>query len=215
MDIKLLPEDGEERIYGYEALVSASHRKRRRESFYRSLLRCAALSLLFTAAGCLLVIYSNETGGQAPFRYVCFSPPDGVRGTLKLVFICALLPSVCACLCHIGGGALAFLCDTVAPALYGTVFGCALFCEYDSLASSFSVVSLIDALPGLCFSAVLLAVYTVICPVFASYGRCRREGTATGEDSSECFNYYMISVSVIAAAAFLFLCCSAFFENFG
>jgi hypothetical protein len=107
------------------------------------------------------------------------------------------------------------LCDTAAPALYGTALGCALFRAYDGLASSFSVAALIDALPGLCFAAVLLAVYTVICPVFASYGRCRREGTATGEDSSECFNYYMISVSAIAAAAFLFLCCSAFLGKFG
>ncbi len=214
MDTKLIGDGRDTKVMSIEALSTMALRQRRRESFYRSLLRCFAVCLLFIAAGCLLCIYSDGTGSSAPFAFLPFSPPAGVKDALKLIFLCSVLPSVCAASALLSNGSLSALSDTLAPAVYGTAAGCALYRVYLSLSYSFSFAALIRSLPGLCFTAAVILVYSLVCPVFASYGRCLRRGGVTADDPGSCFTYYAASLTALCAAVALFGLFSAFTDSF-
>ena len=201
MDTKLLEGDTYGTSLGIEALISIASRQKRKEFFYRSLLRSALLTLLFIAFGCFLTICNEEK--SAALRFMQESSPFDVRGMLKELFMLSLIPSVGFALCFSLGGRLCRLCDTVFPAVYGTVCGMFLYVKISPLTASFSVTQMIKLSPYLFFVFSVLTVYTLFCPVCASFGECRRKGTLDGSDPGSCFTYFLTSLTALALSVVL------------
>ena len=201
METKLL--QGEERDHGLgiEALVSIASRQKRREFFYRSLMRCALLTLLFVAFGCFFAIYKEEKGISAAFWHSAL--PFNMRQMLKELFCLSLIPTLCFAVCFSFGGRFCRLCDTVFPAIYATAAGVYFYTRLSILFSSFSVLQAIKTLPYICFALAVITVYTLFCPVCASYGECRRRGGAVSSDGASCFTYYLSSLTALALSVVL------------
>ena len=201
METKLL--QGEERDHGLgiEALISIASRQYRREFFYRSLMRCALLTLLFVAFGCFFAIYNEEKGVTfASYQNVL---PFQLRQMLKDLFRLSLVPTLCFAVCFSFGGRLCRLCDTVFPAIYGTAAGAYFYTELSPLFSSFSALQAVRAAPYICCVLAVITVYSLFCPVCASFGECRRRKSAVSSDSASCFTYYLSSLTALALSVVL------------
>ena len=214
MDTKLLEGEGQGASFGIEALLSIASRQKRRQYFYRSLLRCALLTLLFIAFGCFFAIYAKEKGYTGTFFDLASTPFD-FRGMLKELFLLSLIPSVSFVLCYSFGGRLHGLCDTVIPALYGTAAGMFYYTQLTSLFTSFSVSRTVTLAPYLLQTLCVIAVYTLFCPVCACYGECRRKNSAVSADLQNCFTYYLVSLTVLALSLILRDAALLFFKMFG
>lgn len=213
MDTKLLESEVQEPSLGLEALRSIANRQRRREFFYRSLVRSALLTLLFIAFGCFFAIYLQEKGKAAVF-YSNGTPFD-LRGMLKELFLLSVIPSACFALCFSFGGKICRLCDTVFPAFYGIAAGVYYYRELSSLYTSFSVTFTVKLLPYIVHVLFIIAVYTLFCPVCSSYGECRRQKSAVPEDKNSCFTYYLICITTILLSLVLRDSAATFFKMFG
>ncbi|MBQ7699968.1 MAG: hypothetical protein IJT49_06475 [Clostridia bacterium] len=214
MDIKLL--DGKVRgsSLGAEALISIASRQKRREFFCKSLIRCALLTLLFIAFGCFFAIYAMEKGNT----YVFFEnvpSPFYLRGMLKELFLLSVIPSLCFALCGCFNGRLSRCCDTVFPALYGTVIGFICYTELSGTLLSFSVSAMVKLFPYICHVLIIMSVYTLFCPVCASYGECRRKKSAVYDDLHSCFTYFLMSLTAIILSLILRDLAVLFFKTFG
>ena len=214
MDIKLLEGEVLEMPLGAQALISIASRQKRRQYFYRSLLRCALLSILFIAFGCFFAIYSQERGNTAVINEIGALPFD-FRGMLKELFLQSLIPSVCFALCYFSGGRFYMLCGTFFPALYGTAAGAYFYTRLTSLFTSFSVSYAVSLAPFLAQTLCFITVCTVFCPVCACYGRCRRQNDAANGDLNNCFTYYLISLTVIAMSLIMRDSASFFLKTVG
>ena len=214
MDIKLLEGDVQGSSLGIEALVSIASRHRRREFFYRSLVRSALLTLLFIAFGCFFSIYAMEKGNT--YRFIeNVSAPFDLHGMLKELFTLSVIPSACFALCCCFNGRLSRVCDTFFPALYGTVAGFVCYTELSDLFASFSVSKAIALLPYICQILLSITAYTLYCPVCASYGECRRKKSAVNDDLKSCFTYFLTALTALALSLILRDLTVMFFGMFG
>lgn len=214
MDIRLLDGEVQGVSLGVETLISIASRQRRREYYYRSLLRCALLTLLFLAFGCFFAIYAAEKGYTGAF-FDLASPPFDFRGMLKELFLLSSVPSVCFASCCLFGGRLYRLCDTVFPAVYGIAAGMFYYTSFTSLFTSFSVSRTVTLAPYLAQTLCVIAVYTLFCPVCACYGRCRCRQNAESGDLNNCFTYFLVSLTVISLSLILRDTASFFLKMFG
>ena len=214
MDTKLLEGEGQGTSFGIEALLSIASRQKRRQYFFKSLLRCALLTLLFIAFGCFFAIYAKEKGYTGTFFDLASTPFD-FRGMLKELFLLSIVPSVCFALCCLFCGRLRFLCDTVFPAVYGAAAGMFYYTHLTSLYTSFSVSYAITLAPYLAQTLCVVAVYTLFCPVCACYGECRRKKSAVSADLQSCFTYFLAALTVLALFLILRDTASFFFKMFG
>lgn len=201
MDTKLLEGGTAGTGLGIEALMSIAARQKRREFFYRSFLQCALLTLLFIAVGCFFAIYKVEKGSAAVFLQNAAA--FDFRSMLKELFMLSLLPSACFALCFGFCGRMSRLCDTVFPVVSGAFAGAYYYTAISPLAASFSVTQLLKLSPYLCQTLLILAVYTLFCPVCASYGECRRKNSTDESDTGSCFTYYLISLTVLFLSVIL------------
>lgn len=182
-----------------EAYTAMAERQKRREAFYRSLLRSSALLLLFAAAGCFYMISVKEHG-DGPAVYPFFSgEPFDPRRMVKELFIISLLPTFSFALCFPFKGVPGRCCDTVLPAAAGALSGASSFGVISSYPAPVTAASLALAAPAMLFIVFVMLVYALIFAVCASYARCRRCGTVSGEDGGVCFSYYIMSVTALCA----------------
>ena len=199
MDIKLLADSTDNGI-SCAALAAIAAKSRRRAYFSRSVIRCAAVALLFIAAGCFYTVYVKETGRSLPplrFGYTDIN----VKQMLKDMFFLSVIPvfSLFFSFNRLSG----ILCDRLFPALYGAYAGVYLFRVSNALYSSFSAVDLVAYAPGVIFVLAVLCIYTLFCPVCASYSACLyRSGTAKS-DLDSLLSYFFITLSLICCALLL------------
>ena len=201
MDIRLLDGDVRRTPMSVEALISVSSRRRRKEAFYRSLVRCFSVTLLFIAFGCFFAIY--RSGGK-PYGYV-YSPDTvfDARLMLKQAFGLSVLPVICLFFSFGMRSVLFRLCDTVLPAAYGLYAGAVCFVRISSLCEAYSVSRLLQTAPAIAFTAVIGAVYALLFSVCASYGECRRKDCVTREDSVNCFTYFLYALTAVVLSVVL------------
>ena len=203
MDIRYLVSEKESGSVLIETYTSMADRRKRREAFYRSLLRSASVCLLFAAIGCFYVIYVTEKGGSFGFFAYDAARAMKARDMLKELFVLSFLPCVGFALCFPLRGLPGRLCDTLFPAAYGLLSGGIVYRELTGLSADSSVGAVFRSAPFLLFVVFADLVYTLICAVFASYARCRFSGSATHEDGENCFSYALLSVTALAVLIIL------------
>lgn len=196
--------EGERPIYALteKTLSDMADRQKRREYFFRSAVRCAALTLLFIAAGCFYYIYRREGGHTAAvFRF-----SDGafdIRGVLKRLFFSSLIPVLGLTSCFAFGGRISRLCDTLLPALYGAYSGFALFDAFVRLSASFTVSNTVNSLPFILYTVGVITVYLLFCPVCAAFGECRRREKADDGDIKYCTGCFFAALTALTALSLL------------
>ena len=215
MDIKLLENQKSASDITLRTLKNMADRQKRREFFFKSVLRASLLTLLFIAFGCFLSIYRLEKGHTTELYAVRLSLPFEWRAALKELFFVSAVPVSCFALCFSFGGRLCRLCDTVFPAIYGTYAGALCFSELSRLFSSFSLSYAVKVMPYVVFTALTVMLYTLFSAVCCSYGTYRRNGGDEQADMNGCFTYFMICLTACAALIALRVICCALLEIIG
>lgn len=215
MDIKLLEGSAPGTSLGIEALISVASRQKRKDFFYRSLLRCGCLTLLFIAFGCFLAISKEADGVLFSLFKAEQRAGFDFRAILKELFLLSVFPTVCFSLCFALGGRLCRLCDTVFPALYGTAAGAFYYTEISKLAASFSLSYTLRISPYILHVLLVITVYTLFFAVCASYGECKRKTGTLSSDVNNCFTYFLASLTALVSSVILRDAAVMFFGRFG
>jgi hypothetical protein len=215
MDIRLLENQRTTSELTVQTLKNMASRQKRREFFFRSLLRAAFLTLLFIAFGCFLSIYRLERGDPLPLYNAQNGLPFEWRKLLKELFFVSAAPAACFAVCFSFKGRLCRVCDTVFPAVYGTYAGAFCFSRLFDLFASFTLTHAADVLPHIVFAAALAVLYTVFSAVCASYGEYRRNGGDEQTDMNGCFTYFMVCLTAAAALIALRELCGVLLDIIG